>query len=286
MPPKLKVGSSVRCNLKGDVKLPDVPNKTALITGASSGLGAEFASQLATRGYDLILVARQAERLEQLGNSLSLKHGIHATALPADLSTMSGIERVVQVISNTSNLEVLVNNAGFWLRGRLYRIDPEKIQALLLVHMTAPVLFCRAALPGMVTRNVGWIINVSSLYGYFSMLNVLYGSTKNFQMRFSEALQAELHNSQVKVQALCPGFVHTEFLDTPELENFSSQSIPRFMWMTSQQVVSESLNSLAKNKVVCIPGNFYKFVGVLARNSFTAGLITSVARRVLRRRKH
>jgi uncharacterized protein len=261
-------------------------NKTALITGASSGLGAEFATQLAKKGYDLILVARREERLKELCNTLQSKYGVISLPLALDLSISEDIDKLINVINENSNLEILVNNAGFGTVGRFSRVESNKERAMLIVHMVAPVMLCRAILPGMISRNKGSIINVSSLAGIMPIRSVLYGSSKSFLINFSEALQDELRHSQVHVQALCPGFFVSEFHDTKEYTQFSRSSIPRFLWMTSQQVVTESLESLHKHGVICIPGNFYKFTGALARNSITAGLIKSAAQLVLRRRKH
>jgi short-subunit dehydrogenase len=261
-------------------------NKTALITGASSGLGAEFAGQLAAKGFDLILVARREERLRPLGDALQSKYGITTTLLPADLSIIADIEKVIHIIEQTSKIELLINNAGFGTVGRFSHVELEKELAMLHVHMVAPVLLCRAILPGMTSRNKGAIINVSSLAGILPIRNVMYGSSKSFLISFSEALQDELRDNEIHVQALCPGFILTEFHDTDEYTKFSRSSIPRFLWMTPEVVVSESLKSLNKHAVICIPGNLYKIVGALARNSITAGLIKSAARFVLRRRKH
>ena len=261
-------------------------NKTALITGASSGLGAEFAVQLAERGYDLILVARREDRLKELGDTLKSKYGVMTLSMSLDLSLVEDIDKLINVVLENPNLEILVNNAGFGTIGRFSRVEPNRELAMLNVHMIAPVMLCRAILPGMISRNKGSIINVSSLAGIMPIRSVLYGSTKSFLISFSEALQDELRDSQVHVQALCPGFFLSEFHDTKEFTKFSRSSIPRFLWMTSQQIVSESLVSLQKRSVICIPGLFYRFIGALARNSFTAGLIKSVANLVLRRRKH
>jgi hypothetical protein len=260
-------------------------NKTAIITGASAGLGAEFAVQLAEKGYDLVLVARREDRLNQLGETLQPKFGVKVIPVPADLSLIEDIEKVINVINETSNIELLINNAGFGTVGRFSRVEPSKELSMLQVHMIAPVMCCRAVLPGMISRNKGAIINVSSLAGLMPIRSVLYGSSKAFIVKFSEALQDELRDAHIQVQALCPGFFLSEFHDTSEYTQFSRSNIPNFLWMTSQQVVNESLESLEKNKVICIPGNLYSFVGALARNSITAGLIKSIARLVLRRRR-
>jgi len=266
--------------------LPLSSNNIALITGASSGLGVEFANQLAAKGFDLILVARREEPLAQLSDLLQSNYGTKTIVLPIDLSLSTGIEQVISTITCSPNIEFLVNNAGFGTVGRFARVEVEKEHAMLQVHMIAPVMFCRAVLPEMISRNHGVIINVASLAGIMPIRNVLYGSSKSFLIKFSEALAAELGNTAVCVQALCPGFILTEFHDTSEYTRFSRTSIPRFLWMTPQLVVSESLRLLPSGKVICIPGNLYRFAGTLARNSLTAGLINSIARFILRRKKY
>jgi uncharacterized protein len=249
----------------------------ALITGASSGLGAEFARQLATREYNLVLTSRREERLRQLAASIQTVHPVEIQIQPADLSKYADIDVLASLISSLPRLDLLVNNAGFGTVGKFYRVDPEKELAMLNVHMTAMVMLSRAALPGMVSRNHGGIINVASMAGFIPIRNVLYHSTKAYQISFSEALRSELLGSQVHVQALCPGFTITEFHDTPEYARYTRKSIPRFLWMTAEQVVAESLRSLDHGKLICIPGGIYRIAGAFARNSFTASIIKYVA---------
>lgn len=275
----------VRNNLKRKPALAELVSKSALITGASSGLGAEFANQLAASGYNLVLTARRAERLQQLADSVISRFGVQVSIQPADLSKLTDIDRLVEIIKDLSDLELLVNSAGFGTVGRFHRVEADKVLAMLNVHMVAPVLLCRAVLPGMILQNRGVIINVASLAGLIPIRNVLYHSTKAFLVSFSELLQSELGESQIRVQALCPGFFLSEFHDTAEYSRFSRTSVPRFLWMTSTQVVSESLKSLHHRKVICIPGFVNRFAGALSRNSISAGLIKFAAQYVLRKRK-
>jgi len=198
---------------------------------------------------------------------------------------LTDIDRLVSTINSLSNLELLVNNAGFGTVGRFHRVDTDKELAMVNVHMVAPVLLCRAALPGMISRNHGAIINVASIAGLIPIRNVLYYSSKAFLVNFTESLHAELRESQVRVQALCPGFVLTEFHDTGEYSRFLRTNVPRFLWMTAEQVALGSLKSLQHDNVICIPGFIYHFAGALARNSISASLIKFAAQLVLRRRK-
>lgn len=265
--------------------LAETISKTALITGSSSGLGVEFAQQLAARGYNLLLTSRREERLQHLADLIGSRYSVQVSYQTADLSKLTDIDRLVSTIKNLTHLELLVNNAGFGTVGRFSRVDADKELAMLNVHMVAPVMLCRAALPGMISRNHGAIINVASIAGLIPIRNVLYYSTKAFLISFTEALHAELHDSQVQVQALCPGFVLTEFHDTIEYSHFERTSVPRFLWMSPEKVVSESLKTLQKRNVICIPGNIYRFAGVLSRNSISAGIIKIATQLVLRRRK-
>jgi uncharacterized protein len=259
--------------------------KTAFITGASSGIGAEFARQLAARGYQLYLTARRADRLQQLSAEIQSRFPVQTHILPADLSVIYDIDVLVSTITSLPPLDLLVNNAGFGTVGRFYHVDPEKVSAMVNVHMVALVRLCRAALPGMVSQNKGGIINVSSLAGLVPIRNVLYHSSKAFQISFSEALRSELYSTQVRVQALCPGFVLTEFHDSREYMRFSRQSIPGFLWMSSEKVVTESLNLLPKGNLICAPGIIYHFAAALSRNSITSGLIKYVAGLIVHRRQ-
>jgi short-subunit dehydrogenase len=260
-------------------------DKMAFITGASSGLGAEFAHQLAARNYNLVLTARRVDRLQQLTSELQSAFQIEVNYQPADLSKLTDINELVSTITSLPRLDLLVNNAGFGTVGRFYRVAPEKELAMLNVHMVAPVMLTRAALPGMLSRNQGGIINVSSMAGLVSIRNVLYHSSKAFLVSFSEILHNELYGSHVYIQALCPGFISTEFHDTPEYTHFSRNSVPKFLWMTPTQVVSESLNSLPHGKLICTPGVIYSFAAALARNSLSAGLMRFIASIIVFRRK-
>jgi hypothetical protein len=283
--PGLKAGYSVRKDRKRNLAPKVQVGETAFITGASSGLGAEFARQLAALGYNLVLTARRADRLTQLCMELQSRFSIQAYVHPADLSRIPEIDSLIATIKDLPRLDLLVNNAGFGTIGRFHRVDPEKELAMANVHLLAPVMLTRAALPGMVLRDHGGIINVSSMAGLIPIRNVLYHSSKSFQISFSEALQSELRGSHVIIQALCPGFVMTEFHDTPEYSHFSRKSVPKFLWMSPEQVVTESLDSFRRGKLICTPGSVYRIAAALASNSLSAGLIKYVADLIVLRRK-
>ena len=226
---------------------------TALITGASSGIGAAFARKLAALGYDLTLVARRGDRLAALAAELEAAYGIRAEVLIADLTDEDDVERVAGAIAAIPSLELLVNNAGMGAEGRFYQADIGPQLDMIRLHVLASVRLARAALPGMVDRGRGGIINVASVAGFMALPeNVNYCATKGYLITFSKALQLELAGTGVRVQALCPGFTHTEFHD--DLREFDKARTPKILWMPAEAVVEASLRGLARGEVVSIPG--------------------------------
>ena len=258
--------------------------KTALITGASSGIGAEFARQLACRGYHLVLVARRKERLIDLADRLQQTHPVKAKVLVADLTIEEDIQRVEQHIFELKTLDLLVNNAGFGMHGKFTELDISKHIAMIQVHDIACVRLTWAALPGMIARNQGGIINVSSISGLVPIGNITYGTTKAFQVVFSETLQMELSATGINIQALCPGYTYTEFHDRPDLTNFQRSSIPKALCSSAEQVVSESLRGLEKGKRIVVPGTFNRIFASLGRRSIFAPLLRAMAVRARSKR--
>ena len=257
---------------------------TALITGASSGIGAAFARQLAVKGKNLILVARRKERLVNLANHLRQHYGITTEILVADLSHLTDIEQVESRIGAIENLDMLINNAGFGTVGRFAEINLSRQIDMINVHVIASVRLCRAALPGMIARHNGAIINVSSIGAFIpGPGNVTYCATKAHLVTFSEALQAELAGNGVKVQALCPGFTYTEFHDSSEYENFDRSQIPKMLWMSAEEVVASSLKALGRSQVTYIPGFKNRLLVAVARNSITSPLLLALLRKRLQK---
>lgn len=256
---------------------------TVVITGASSGIGAAFARSLASRGYDLVLVARRQERLTSLGAEAHQKFRVHARVLPADLSDPVDVERVAKAIHEIGDLEILVNNAGFGVPGRFAEVEPEKSMAMIQVHVLATVRLCRAALPGMIARGRGSIINVSSIAGFLaSPWNATYSATKAYLNVFSKALQIELKGTGVRVQALCPGLTHTEFHDHPEYRDYKTR-LPEFLWMRAEDVVRQSLDALQNGGVICIPGFKNRLIVAVIGNRVGALLLRKFGGRFLHR---
>jgi len=234
----------------------DTPG-VALITGASSGMGAEFAHQLAAQGFNTILVARRQERLDDLASSLVNDFSGNHEVLVADLSTYAGIDTVKQRIVATSNLNVLVNNAGFTTVGKFKDVPLQLQLDMINVHILATVQLTKAALPSMVDRKRGVIINVASLAAFmFQEGSVMYCATKTFLRSFSEALAMELRGTKVHVQALCPGYTRTELFETEYYKSmgFDASTIVDEKWMTSMEVVKTSLDAFQSKAVTVVPG--------------------------------
>lgn len=235
----------------------------AAITGASSGIGAEFARQLAARGMDLLLIARRRDKLEALSQEIAARHAVGIEILEADLSSEEGLNAAVLRLENDERLELLVNNAGFGTLGRFWETDYARQEEMHRLHVIATMRLTRAALRPMLTRNQGGIINVASVAGFFcSAGNVSYCATKHWINSFTEGLALELHQaeSRVTVQSICPGFTYSEFHDTLGVDR---TKLPRMWWMTAADVVAESLKGLDHGRVFVVPGFGYRLMVAL-----------------------
>ena len=258
------------------------PTGAVLITGASSGIGAAFARALAAQGHDLVLVARRQELLKGRADELQQEFHVNAQVFLADLSDPADVERVAKKIGESGDLEVLINNAGFGVPGKFVDVPPERNAAMIQVHVLATVRLCRAALPGMIARGRGSIINVSSIAAFMgSVRNATYSATKAYLNVFSEALQDELKGSGVRAQALCPGLTHTEFHDHPGYGDYKTR-IPEFLWMKAEDVVAESLAALERGRVICIPGFKNRLIVAAIRNRPCAFVVKALAARFQR----
>ncbi|MBC8274989.1 MAG: SDR family oxidoreductase [Chloroflexi bacterium] len=242
--------------------------RTALITGATSGIGEAYAKRLARDGFSLILHGRRQEKLNTLAQELEKAHNISTEVIIAELSQKKGLKKVESRIQELDRLDVLINNAGYWLPGNFWERDPDSIEAMIQVHVTAPARFTRAALPRMIQQNKGDIINVSSMGVYVGIPTVEnYNATKAYLLNFTETLHAALLGTGVRVQVLVPGMTMTEFHSRlgADPQQFGSIS------MLPEEVVEISLRCLDKGKVLCIPG---------LKNKLTVKLVNSLPRRM------
>ena len=226
---------------------------TSLVTGASSGLGAEFARQLAARGSNLVLVARSADRLAVLADELQARHRVTVTTLPADLSQADEVSRVAAVTA-TTEVDVLVNNAGFGTYGAFASLDPGREHAEMMVNAVAAVDLAHAVLPGLLARRRGGIITVASSIAFQpSPGQAVYGATKAFALAFSEGLWAETRGSGVRILALCPGPVATGFFASLGDQAATSSVIYR-RTAEPAEIVSAALRGFDHDAMTVIPG--------------------------------
>jgi hypothetical protein len=236
--------------------MPEFKGKTALVTGASSGIGEVFARKLAEDGCNLIVTARRKELLERLACELSGKHGIDVEVIVADLERDEDVARLEERLAGSNAPDILVNNAGTGLNGVFVEIDIDSQLRLLKLHDVAILRLTHAALPGMTARGNGVVINVASVGGIIPVpYNVTYSATKAFLIMFTETLHEELKGTGVRVQALCPGFTHTGIFEAIGLE----RSIPWILWTNTDTVVNASLKGLRRGKVVVVPGFVNRF---------------------------
>jgi len=252
--------------------MPRTAFKTALITGASAGLGAEYARRLAAAGTDLILVARRLDRLEGLAKELGSRHGVRVETVQADLSTPEGLAAVEGRIAASATLDLLVNNAGFGGRTGFVKGETAEHLNMVRVHVEAPVRLTRAALPGMIDRGRGAVINLSSIAAFSAFSGAMYSGTKAFLVMFSQNLQDEVRRKGIVVQALCPGMTHTEFHQVAKIDK---SIVPRFFWMTASKVVRISLRRVGRG-VVCVPGWKNKIIAFAMRCPATAAVVRLV----------
>ncbi len=238
---------------------------TALITGGTAGIGHAFAAEFARRGHRLVLVARDAERLGTVAAELEQLGAPAVETLPADLSTTEGRSAVEQRLKAPETddrppVDTLVNNAGFGLHQAFSRTSVEDEDTLLDVHVRATMRLTHAALPGMIARGKGAVVNVASMAAFVP--RGTYSAAKAWIVTFSESVAAEVSGSGVRCMALCPGFTHTEFHQRARVD---TGDIPNWMWLNADDVVKTALRDLGRGVPVSIPGVQYKVLNAMSR---------------------
>jgi uncharacterized protein len=235
----------------------DSARPRALVTGASSGLGAAFAARLAREGYNLVIVARRRESLEALARQLEEKHAVKVQVHAADLTQPGELRAVEERLAQDPALELLVNNAGFGGFMPFVDLDADRAEELIRLQVIAVTRLTRAILPGMIARGRGTIINVSSRLAFSGSLaapampkRATYSGTKAYINTFTQLLHGELEGTGVKVQALCPGVVRTEF---HEHVGVNPDSFPTGLVMSPEDVVQASIAGLERGEVICVP---------------------------------
>ena len=235
----------------------------ALVTGASVGIGKAFAEELARRGNDLVLVARNATQLEELAESVSRKHAVDAEVLPADLLSADGVSKVAARWSSESRVDVLINNAGRGAHAPFASAPLEEHLGQIDLNVRALVELTHAALSVMVPRGSGSVLNVASVAGFQPVPNEsVYAATKAFVLTLTEGLYEELRGSGVKITVLCPGFTRSEFQQRAGIE---SSHLPKFLWQEASVVAVAGLDALEAGKAVCVPGAHNKVLGGITR---------------------
>jgi uncharacterized protein len=225
---------------------------TALVTGASSGIGAVYADRLAKRGYDLILVARNRDRLARLADRLETETGRLVEIIAADLTEKEDVVRIETLLRTQSLITMLVNNAGFGAAASLLEADIAKMDAMIRLNVSALTRLTYAAVPSFVARGGGTIINIASIVAICpEILNGVYGGTKAFVLAFTQSLQHELGRKGMRIQAVLPGPTATGFFDVAGLP---IEQLPSEIVMSSEDMVDAALAGLDQGEVVTIPG--------------------------------
>jgi short-subunit dehydrogenase len=237
------------------------PRTTGLITGASAGLGAEFARQLAAAGCNVVLVARNRARLEEAAAGLERRYGVTAEVLAADLTDDAAVAAVVERLSDARRpVDILVNNAGY---GLLHNFEANPVadeKRHLKLHAETAMVLTHAALPGMLERGGGRIINVASIAAFLP--RGTYAAAKAWLVSFSRWANLAYRKRGIRVTAVCPGFIHTEFHDRMGMDK---SVVPSWTWLHADRVVREGLADNARGKAVSIPSRRYKLVAAVAR---------------------
>ncbi len=255
------------------------------MTGASAGLGAAFARELAARGHDLVLTARRRDRLEELAAELGEAHGATSLVVPADLTSPSAVAEIVAAVDGAGvAVDVLINNAGYGMAGSYLEADWREHADFIQVMVVAVAQMTRAMLPGMVERGFGRVVSVSSLAGLVPAppSHTLYSPAKSFLIKMTEALASETAGSGVHLSVTCPGFTYTEFHDVVGNRDQVSE-LGSHMWMQADDVARGALDAVDRGQVLHVPGAWNKGVATLTKllpHALSHGLSASQGRKM------
>jgi short-subunit dehydrogenase len=255
---------------------------TALVTGATAGIGAAFVRRLAAEHHDLVLIARDKTRLDEHAERLRAEHGVTVEVLPADLADEAGCRQVEDRLGDQAQpVDVLINNAGIGVKGSFAERDLAESDRLTRLNVLSVLRLTHAALRQMGPRGRGDIVNVSSVAGFtVGMRDATYSASKAWVTNFTETLHVQYAGTGVRVLALVPGFVHTEFHERAGLD---MRAIPDWMWLDADDVATQGLHALRRGKGLCIPGAQYKVI-VQATRHLPRGITRRAATRSGRRR--
>jgi uncharacterized protein len=253
------------------------PFKSALVTGASSGIGEAFVELLAAQSIPTVVVARRTDRLDQLAARWSC-----VEVLGADLTTPEGIGAVEERMHrDNAPIDLMINNAGFGTSGDFVDLDPDRLDDEVRLNVGALTRLSHAALCSMVPRGRGFLLNLSSVAGFQPAPRLaVYAATKAYVTSFTESLHEEVRSKGVHVTALCPGLTRTEFQQVSNTESYQTK-FPDFAWMSAEDVAKEALDDVAKGKALCVPGALYK--SIVAASSVTPRNLTRIVSRIVQR---
>jgi len=240
----------------------------ALVTGASSGIGAALAEMFAMQGFDLVITARREDRLRVIAASIRERHGVAVDVVPVDLASPGAVAVLCTEIARRGlAVDAFVNSAGFGVPGRYDRASWEAQAALLQVMVTSMAELTHRLLPGMLDRRYGWILNVASLAGLLPAPagHTLYPAAKALVVRFSEALSEEVRGHGVHVTAVCPGFTLTEFHDVTDTRHLVNR-LPGFMWSDAADVAAEAYEAVMRGRALCVPGRVNRVMAFVGRH--------------------
>jgi short-subunit dehydrogenase len=262
------------------IPAPDA-TRTAVVTGASSGIGREIARQLAQRGHGLTLVARREDRLRSLAGEVGDAHAVRVEVVGADLTDPAARERVAEEVADRGLVpHVLVNGAGLSTAGAVHAGDPAAELAMIRTDVEALAHLCSLVLPGMVERGAGAVLNVASTTAFQPLPGQAgYAACKAFVVSYSQAVRTELDGTGVTLTTLCPGPVHTEFAETAGFERAEAEAaLPRFMWVPVEKVAEAGLDGLDRGRAIVIPGAANRVAAALARIAPRTVLLPLLAR--------